>query len=117
MLHNCNFLNLCVVGCFQLAVSFIANAHLKNAQKINCNEFFLKGWAYNVSKSAVVTASRCMSSSESPVTILCLCPSVAATPILKGCSEKELEEMREQVGGIMTIDQVRHCNFLEGTQA
>ena len=90
-------------------MSFIACAHLKNATK-NKILFSKKGWAYNVSKSAVVTASRCMSSSESAVKILCLCPSVAATPILKGCTEKELEEMRDQVGGIMTIDQVPHCN-------
>lgn len=65
-----------------------------------------KGWAYNVSKSAVVTATRCMSSSESKVRMMCLCPSVTSTPILSGCTETELEEMKKQVGGFMSSESV-----------
>jgi hypothetical protein len=47
-----------------------------------------------------------MSSADSNVSIMCLCPSVAATPILKGCTDEEVKEMGKQVGGIMSIDQV-----------
>jgi hypothetical protein len=37
---------------------------------------------------------------------------VAATPILKGCTDQEIEEMKKQVGGIMTIKQVwRYLTF------
>jgi hypothetical protein len=59
-----------------------------------------------VSKNGVVMASRSMSSADSNVSIMCLCPSVAATPILKGCTDEEVKEMGKQVGGIMSIDQV-----------
>jgi len=69
-----------------------------------------QGWAYNVSKSAVVNATRCMSSCKASIRIMCLCPSVTTTPILEGCSKKELEEMREQVGGFMNSVQV-FCLF------
>ncbi len=77
-----------------------------------------KGWAYNVSKSAVVTLSRCLGSSTSwqsstGVRSLCLCPSVARTPILDGCSEEELARMRRDVGGIMDKEQV-HCKCCFG---
>lgn len=92
-----------------------------------------KGWAYNTSKSAVVTASRCIGhgikhirmvrarsllrpplytyySTYSRVVIfilqLCLCPSVAATPILNGCTAEEIKEMKKKVGGLMTASQV-----------
>lgn len=37
---------------------------------------------------------------------LCLCPSVTATPILEACTPKEVEEMGQQVGGLMTASQV-----------
>lgn len=66
-----------------------------------------KGWAYNTSKSAVVTASRCIgANTNKSVKVLCLCPSVAATPILEGCTEQELQEMRTNVGGFMSVQQV-----------
>ena len=69
-----------------------------------------KGYPYNTSKSAVVTLSRCLGNKASydktGVRVLCLCPSVTKTPILSGCTDKELAEMKEQVGGFMTPDQV-----------
>jgi len=65
-----------------------------------------KGFAYNTSKSAVVTLSRCIgneaSFSQTGVRVLCLCPSVAKTPILQGCTDQEIEKMRKDVGGLMT---------------
>ena len=33
---------------------------------------------------------------------MCLCPSVAQTPILAGCTQSELDKMKEDVGGFMT---------------
>ena len=33
---------------------------------------------------------------------MCLCPSVAQTPILSGCTEAEIAKMKEDVGGLMT---------------
>ena len=33
---------------------------------------------------------------------MCLCPSVAQTPILSGCSEAEIAKMKEDVGGLMS---------------
>ena len=33
---------------------------------------------------------------------MCLCPSVAQTPILGGCTQAELDKMKEDVGGFMT---------------
>lgn len=69
-----------------------------------------KGWAYNTSKSAVVAFSRCIgnqaSFSETGVSVLCLCPSIANTPILKGCTDQELTEMNQQVGGFMEPEDV-----------
>lgn len=65
-----------------------------------------KGWAYNTSKSAVVTATRCMGPSWPYVRILCLCPSVTVTPILQGCTDTEIQEMSKQVGGLMKPSQV-----------
>ena len=69
-----------------------------------------KGWAYNTSKSAVVTFSRCVGTRElearEGIRVVCLCPSVTQTPILKGCTEDELEEMRKSVGGFMDPEQV-----------
>ena len=34
--------------------------------------------------------------------VLCLCPSVAETPILRGCSPEEIAKMKQDVGGLMT---------------
>ena len=61
-----------------------------------------------MSKNGVVMATRCMSSADSNVSVMCLCPSVAATPILKGCTDEEVKQMGKQVGGIMPADQVAH---------
>ena len=33
---------------------------------------------------------------------MCLCPSVAQTPILSGCTEEEISKMKKDVGGLMT---------------
>merc|ERR1711988_1057198 len=65
-----------------------------------------KGWAYNVSKSAVVNSTRCMASSWKNIRMLCLCPSVTLTPILKDCTQDEVKEMGQQVGGLMTPTEV-----------
>jgi len=69
-----------------------------------------KGWAYNVSKSAVVAYTRCVGSpqveGEEGIRFLCLCPSVTSTPILDGCTRQELDEMRRSVGGFMSAEQV-----------
>jgi len=65
-----------------------------------------KGYQYNTSKSAVVTLSRCIGNKanfeKTGVKVLCLCPSVAQTPILDGCTQKELKDMKNDVGGFMT---------------
>jgi len=65
-----------------------------------------KGYQYNVSKSAVVTLTRCIGNelyySRTGVKVMCLCPSVAQTPILSGCTEAEIAKMKEDVGGLMT---------------
>jgi len=65
-----------------------------------------KGWAYNVSKSAVVNATRCMATSWKNIRMLCICPSVTLTPILDGCTKEEVKEMGQQVGGLMTPNEV-----------
>ena len=69
-----------------------------------------KGWQYNTSKSAVVTLSRCLGNTanynKTGVRILCLCPSVTKTPILNGCTEEELKNMKKEVGGFMSPDAV-----------
>merc|ERR1712029_414889 len=67
-----------------------------------------KGWAYNTSKSAVVTASRCIGNDgkKNNFRMLCLCPSVTVTPILNGCTSEEIENMKEQVGGLMLATEV-----------
>ena len=36
------------------------------------------------------------------VSVLCLCPSVAKTPILGGCTQDELSKMKQDVGGFMS---------------
>jgi len=65
-----------------------------------------KGYQYNVSKSAVVTLTRCIGNefyySRTGVKVMCLCPSVAQTPILSGCTEEEISKMKKDVGGLMT---------------
>jgi len=65
-----------------------------------------KGYQYNVSKSSVVTLTRCIGNefyfSKTGVKVMCLCPSVAKTPILAGCTQSELDKMKEDVGGFMT---------------
>ena len=59
-----------------------------------------KGWQYNTSKSAVVTLSRCLGNKanydDTGVRIVCLCPSVTKTPILNGCTEEELKDMKKE---------------------
>ena len=72
-----------------------------------------KGWAYNVSKSAVVSFVRCLGGGEAEtgVRVLGLCPSVADTPILDGCSTEELDKIRRDVGGIMDKEQVRRIKI------
>ena len=40
--------------------------------------------------------------SRTGVKVLCLCPSVAETPILRGCSPEEIAKMKQDVGGLMT---------------
>ena len=40
--------------------------------------------------------------SKTGVKVMCLCPSVAKTPILAGCTQSELDKMKEDVGGFMT---------------
>lgn len=74
-----------------------------------------KGWAYNTSKSGVVTFTRCVGSKaveeETGLRFLCLCPSVAKTPILDGCTDEELKEMEKNVGGFMRPEQVRKTSF------
>ena len=68
------------------------------------------GWAYNTSKSAVVTYTRCIGTKETlkdhGIKVMCICPSVASTPILDGCTKQELEDMEKNVGGFMTPKQV-----------
>ena len=77
-----------------------------------CSQFhvsyFYVGWAYNSSKSAVVAATRCMAAamSEKSIRIMCLCPSIATTPILNNFSTEEIAEMKQNVGGFMTAEQV-----------
>ena len=34
--------------------------------------------------------------------MMCLCPSVAQTPILAGCTTAEINKMKKDVGGLMT---------------
>ena len=36
--------------------------------------------------------------------MLCLCPSVAQTPILSGCTQEELSDMKKDVGGFMSAE-------------
>ena len=87
----------------------------------------LPGYQYNVSKSAVVTLTRCIGNevnkyyqcnfpskyrdgehsfqfyfSRTGVKVMCLCPSVAQTPILSGCSKEEIAKMKADVGGLMS---------------
>jgi len=79
-----------------------------------------KGFQYNTSKSGVVTLSRCMGNKSyferEKVRVLCLCPSVAQTPILEGCTESEIQDMKKDVGGIMSPDHVANAfiSLLEG---
>lgn len=40
--------------------------------------------------------------SRTGVKVMCLCPSVAQTPILSGCTEAEIAKMKADVGGLMT---------------
>ena len=40
--------------------------------------------------------------SKTGVKVMCLCPSVAQTPILSGCSTAEINKMKKDVGGLMT---------------
>ena len=40
--------------------------------------------------------------SRTGVKVMCLCPSVAQTPILSGCTEAEIAKMKEDVGGLMS---------------
>eukprot|EP00088_Acartia_fossae_P036472 TRINITY_DN37697_c0_g1_i4.p1 TRINITY_DN37697_c0_g1~~TRINITY_DN37697_c0_g1_i4.p1 ORF type:complete len:316 (-),score=27.97 TRINITY_DN37697_c0_g1_i4:53-970(-) len=72
-----------------------------------------KGFPYNVSKSGVVTLTRCMGSKDfyekENVRVLCLCPSVAQTPILDACTDKEIAKMSKDVGGIMSPDHVANA--------
>jgi len=67
-----------------------------------------KGYQYNTSKSAVVTLSRCIGNQanfdKTGVKVLCLCPSVAQTPILSGCTQSELKDMKKDVGGFMSAE-------------
>lgn len=60
-----------------------------------------------------MNATRCMSSAKPNIRIMCLCPSVTKTPILDGCTQKELEDMRQQVGGFMSIPEVTLISLLE----
>lgn len=75
-----------------------------------------KDFQYNTSKSAVVTLSRCLGNSSTysstGVRVVCLCPSVAQTPILEGCSQDEIHTMSKQVGGLMSPEFVASA-FLE----
>ncbi|XP_023330175.1 uncharacterized protein LOC111702652 [Eurytemora carolleeae] len=50
------------------------------------------------------------------VRVLCLCPSVAQTPILSGCTDQEIATMSKDVGGIMSPDHVANAfiSLLEG---
>lgn len=61
------------------------------------------GFPYNCTKTAVVTLSRCLGNSFSStgVRVVCLCPSVAQTPILDACSQEEIDRMSKEVGGLM----------------
>jgi len=72
-----------------------------------------KGFPYNVSKSGVVTMTRCMGSKDfyarEGVRVLCLCPSVAQTPILEACTPQEISKMSQDVGGIMSPDHVANA--------
>ena len=40
--------------------------------------------------------------SQTGVKVMCLCPSVAQTPILSGCTTAEINKMKKDVGGLMT---------------
>ena len=64
-----------------------------------------KGWSYNTSKMAVVTASRCMVSVDESVRIMCLCPSVTVTPILDGCSDERASGDEEDRGEVLCLQQ------------
>ena len=44
--------------------------------------------------------------SEKSIRIMCLCPSIATTPILNNFSKDEIAEMKQNVGGFMTPEQV-----------
>lgn len=61
------------------------------------------GFSYNCTKTAVVTLSRCLGNSFSStgVRVVCLCPSVAQTPILNACTKEEITRMSKEVGGLM----------------
>ena len=43
---------------------------------------------------------------EKSIRIMCLCPSIASTPILNNFSKEEIVEMKQNVGGFMTPEQV-----------
>ena len=43
---------------------------------------------------------------EKSIRIMCLCPSIASTPILNHFSKEEIVEMKQNVGGFMTPEQV-----------
>jgi len=75
-----------------------------------------KGYQYNVSKSAVVTLTRCIGNelyySRTGVKVMCLCPSVTQTPILNGCTQEEISKMKKDVGGLMTPESIAEA-FLQ----
>ena len=43
---------------------------------------------------------------ERSIRIMCLCPSIASTPILSNFSQEEISEMKLNVGGFMKPEQV-----------
>ena len=56
----------------------------------------------------MVSATRSMAAAmnEKNIRIMCLCPSIASTPILSNFSKEEITEMKQNVGGFMTPEQV-----------
>ena len=55
-----------------------------------------------------MSATRCMAAAmdERSIRIMCLCPSIASTPILQTFSTDEIAEMKQNVGGFMTPEAV-----------
>ena len=61
--------------------------------------------------------SRAMISVNKSVRVMCLCPSVTRTPILDGCTQQELDKMKNDVGGFMESKQVLRTSYSRSGKA